>query len=412
MKKCGTNNERMQNRNRTLILQILTKKRFCTRTDLAKWTGLTQAGISKIINEMVEAGIVLESLSSGGRQGPRTINLSLNPQLCKVLAVKIARGSFDIAVFWLAGEMIDSSHTVIDIKNQTPRQVFDLIKCKIHYVLSQYHDIKAIGVAVPGPYLRNEGRIAIMSEYSGWSKINLNKELTEEIDIPIVMEHDTTASVFAEWSFSENYDYQKSGVLVSIDASEGFGAGVINNGEVLLGIDGTATEIGHMSIDMDGPRCVCGNYGCLELYCSAIAFAKMVQTDLKDHPESSLNNERKISAEVVFEHMRKGDAFSIEEVRKVGRYFGYGLANVVYLYNPQEIVITDIMSGGGEVLLEAAKEVVWNRTLPDLHKNLIIRMSTLKYDHILMGAMALASDLLLETPNDLFSLHAEHKAAN
>lgn len=241
-----------------------------------------------------------------------------------------------------------------------------------------------------------------MSGYSGWSEINLYKEITEQFDIPVVMEHDTTASVFAEWSFNDNYAYHKNGVLVSIDASEGFGAGVINNGKVLLGVDGTATEIGHMSININGPRCVCGNYGCLELYCSALAFAKMVRTDLESHPESSLNRESGITAETVFRHMRQGDPFSIQEVQKVGRYFGYGLANVVYLYNPQEIVITDIMSGGGDILLEQAWAVVRERTLPELHKNLIIRMSTLKYDHILMGAMALATDLLMENPDELF----------
>lgn len=407
MRKIGTNSERMQNRNRSLILQILAKKKGCSRTDLANWTGLTQAAISKIVSEMIEAGMVSESLSSAGKQGHRTINLSLNSHLCKVLAVKIARSAFDVAVFWLAGEMVENSHTFVDMKNQSPRQVLELIKCEIRKYLEGYKDIKAIGVAVPGPYLRNEGRIAIMSEYSGWSEINLYKELTEEFDVPIIMEHDTTASVFAEWSFNDNYAYHQNGVLVSIDASEGFGAGVMNNDEVLLGVDGTATEIGHMSIDVNGPRCVCGNYGCLELYCSAIAFAKMVQNDLQEHPESTLNQESKITAEVVFEHMRSGDAFSIEEVKKVGRYFGYGLANVVYLYNPQEIVITDIMSGGGDILLNAATEVVQERTLPELHKNLIIRMSTLKYDHILMGAMALASDLLLENPGDLFALHKE-----
>lgn len=406
MKKYGTNSERMQNHNRSLILQILSKKKYCTRTDLANWTGLTQAAISKLVGEMIEANIVVESLCPSGKLGHRIIGLSLNSQLCKVLAVKIARGSFDVAVFWLAGEMIDSSHTVVDMKTQTPREVLEMIKLKMHSSLEQYPDIKAIGVAVPGPYLRNEGRIAIMSEYSGWSQINLYKELTEEFtSAPIIMEHDTTASVFAEWSFNENYEYHKSGVLVSIDASEGFGAGVINNGEVQLGADGAACEIGHMSIDINGPRCVCGNRGCLELYCSALAFAKMVRSDLEEHPESSLNKEREITAAVVFRHMRQGDAFSIEEVRKVGRYFGYGLANVVYLYNPREVVITDIMSGGGDILLETAKEVVRERTLPELHKNLIIRMSNLKYDHILMGAMALASDMLLENPSDLFAVH-------
>ena len=102
-------------------------------------------------------------------------------------------------------------------------------------------------------------------------------------------------------------------------ASEGIGAGVISDGKIIRGVDGVAGEVGHMSIQMDGPKCVCGNRGCLELYSSAISFAKFVEEDLRGHPESSLNRENVITAETVFAHMRQGDAFSREEVQKVGR---------------------------------------------------------------------------------------------
>ena len=403
MDKTGTNNESMQSRNRTLILQILAKKHWCSRVDLANWTGLTQAAISKIISEMIDANVVVEGTSATGRMGRRTISISLNTSICQVLAVKIARKSFDVAVFRLAGDIIEQTHSVIDVRTQAPKQVVERVKAKMNAYLDQYPDIKAIGIAVPGPYLRDEGRIAVMSEYSGWNELDLRREFQESFSLPIVIEHDTTASVIAEWNFNDHYFYHKKGILVSVDASEGFGAGVMNNGEVLLGANGAAGEIGHMSINMDGPRCVCGNYGCLEGYCSALAFAKNVEAELENHPESTLNNEVEITAEIIFQHMERGDQFCIDQVKKVGRYFGYGLANVAYIYNPNEIVITDIMSAGGDVLLNEAIAVVRERTLPPLHENLKIRMSTLKYDHILMGAAALATDLLMENPGTLIT---------
>ncbi len=411
MSRAGTNYESMQALNRSLVLQILSKKGTCSRTDMASWTGLTQASISKIVAEMIDAGIVVEGGRVSGMSGKRSIGISINQYLCKVLAVKIARKSFDVAAFWLNGDLIERSHRVVNISKVSPYKILEAIKNEIKNYLDKYADICAIGVAVPGPYLRKEGRIAIMSEVSGWDKLNIYEDLSEEFDLPIRMEHDANASAFAEWRYGENYGYGEKGTLVSLLTSEGVGAGIVNNGEIFRGIDGVAGEVGHMSIDMNGPRCICGNYGCLELYTSALSFAKFVKEDLKAHPDSTLNREEQITAETVFEHMRMGDTFSTEEVKKVGRYIGQGMANIIYLYNPQEIIMTDIMTGGGDVLLDAAKEVVRERTISELHRDIRIRMTTLKYDSILMGAAALATDLLLDNPSSLFSFAAKSAAA-
>lgn len=398
----GTNQEGMQSQNRSLILQILSDVDTCTRTELAEHTGLTPASITKIIGEMIEHGIVVEGGNVAGKKQRRSVAISLNRQLCKVLAVKIARRSFSVAVFELGGRMLGMVHRVITVAREHPEMVMDDLMGEIHTCMRQYHDIRAIGVGVPGPYLRDEGKIAIMSEFSGWEQINISQRISSEVDIPVIVEHDANAGAFAEWRFGRSFGYGNRGTLVSLLASEGIGAGVINGGQILRGNAGVAGEVGHMSINLHGPRCVCGNYGCLEQYTSALSFAKMVTKDLENHPESSLNRESVITATTVFNHMRSGDTFAIEEVKKVGRYMGVGMANIVYLYNPSEIIMTDIMTGGGEILLNAAREVVKERTLPVLSEKLVIRRTELKYDTILMGAAALAEDYLLENPSRLY----------
>ena len=398
----GTNHEGMQSQNRSLILQILSDVETCTRTELAERTGLTPASISKIVAEMIENKIVIEGGNVAGKLKRRSVAISLNRHLCKVLAVKIARRSYSVAVFELGGRMIALIHKNITLSRAQPSLVMDDIMNEVHTCIREYPDIRAVGVAVPGPYLRREGKIAIMSEFSGWEHINVYDRISSELDIPVVTEHDANAGAFAEWRFGNNFGFGSRGTLVSLLASEGIGAGVITRGQIVRGSQGVAGEIGHMSINMNGPRCICGNYGCLEQYTSALAFAKMVIQDLKDHPESSLNQESIITATTVFDHMRSGDPFAIEEVKKVGRYLGIGMANIVYLYNPNEIIMTDIMTGGGDILLNAAKEVVAERTLPVLSENLVIRHTSLKYDTILMGAAALAEDYLLENPSRLY----------
>ncbi len=403
MYRTGQNPEDMQRFNRSLVLRILSKRVTCTRSEIAESTELAPASITKIISSMIEAGIVHEGAPTTGKMGRRSISISLNRDICKLIAVKIARKSFDVAVFRFGGEMVEQYSQKIDVL-QGADYAMAQIKQAAERFVKKYPDVRAMGVAVPGPYMRNLGRIAIMSEFSGWDKVDIRDEFANAFNMPVSIEHDANASALAEWQFG-GPDIDE-GLMVSFLASEGIGAGAIDSGQLLLGVNGVAGEVGHMSINVDGPKCVCGNCGCLELYCSALSFARWVRDDLRNHPESSLNNEQDITAEVIFEHMRRGDAFAIAEVKKVGAYVGYGMANLVYLYNPHEIVMTDIMTGGGELLLDAARETVRSRTLPILSENLTIRATTLEHDSILMGAAALAMESLLDDPAQLYQFNS------
>ena len=402
MIRTGTNYEGMQAANRALILQILANRSSCTRADLSRETGLTQAAISKIIGDMVAANIVLERGSVPGKKGRRSVRIELNPSQAKVIAVKIARKSYSLAVAWLSGMFLEERWHPVDVDATTPRQVMDSIKAEIRGFLSTYDDVKAIGVAVPGPFLSREGRIAIMSEVSGWNDINIHEEFSQAFSLPVAIEHDANAGALAEWFGNQRAGLRDQRTLVLFLASEGIGAGVVNDGEILRGDDGVAGEVGHMSIDMNGPRCSCGNRGCLELYCSALSFARFVKEDLKEHPESSLRKEKEITAETVFRHMRQGDAFAAGEVRKAGRYMGVGMANIVYLYNPSEIIITDIMTGGGQIMLDAIRREVADRTLKDLTRDLEIHYTVHKHDTILFGAGVVAVELLMQNPERLY----------
>lgn len=201
-------------------------------------------------------------------------------------------------------------------------------------------------------------------------------------------------------------------VLVHLLASEGIGTGVVIDGKIITGYRGIFGEVGHMSIDVMGARCVCGNYGCLEMFCSALAFVKDVVAELPKHPESSLQSEKEITADTVFKHMSQGDSFSLASVKRVGRYLGYGIVNIVNIYDPKEIVISDIMSGGGEVMMHSIREVVQERLLPEIYNDLNIRYSVFQEDLILCGAASVAIDRILNKV-DLFytndSLQTESK---
>ena len=396
MGKIGKNALDIQESNRASILRILVKEGVLTRVELSRMTGLKQATITNIINEFLASGIVYETGTLKGNMGRRTIGISINADKFNVVGIKIARRSYSVGVFNIKNQILDKVFKKQDGDLNAALMLRDIV-ADTKMLIEKYGNCSAIGVAVPGPYLRREGRIAVMSEFVGWETIDIREQLSRSFEQPVFIEHDANAGALGEWSYlPEN---QSSDVLVHLLASEGIGTGVVINGKIISGYRGIFGEVGHMSINAMGARCVCGNYGCLEMYCSALALVKDVTAELAKYPESSLNSEEKITAEVIFQHMKQGDAFCVSMVKRAGRYLGIGIANIVNIYDPKEIVISDIMSGGGEVMMHSIQQTVRERLLPDVFKDLIIRYSNVPEDLILYGAASVAIDMMLEKPD-------------
>ncbi len=394
--KVASNNSSLQQNNRSAVLFALSDGEVHTRAEIARDTGLTQASITNIVSAFQEVGVVHETGQVAGQLGRRSVGIKLNEEYCKVVAVKLARKSYDIAVFNWMGKI--TKHIFVPITNQMSatyviKEIIDTVKD----LIDSQPGIKAIGVALPGPYLSKRGQIALMSEFSGWDQINIREKFESNFDIPIRIEHDANAGALAEWFYGNGIE--QNDVLAHLLISEGVGSGIIHTGEMLLGYDGIFGEIGHTSIDFNGSKCSCGNKGCFEHYCSALSFAKWVQKELYLHPESSLTSEKKITAEIIFEHMRNGDLFSKTAVHRVAQYIGRGIVNMIYAYNPNIIVISDIMTGGGEEMLQVIRSTVREHVLPVLAEKIEIRFSDLRHDTILLGAKAVAVEHLLLNPN-------------
>ncbi len=391
--KKGQNSEAMLETNRSLILQILAKHDVCSRVQIAEETGLKQATITNLVNDLIGRGIVEEVGNMEGKKGRRRIGIALRAEHYKVIGIKVARGSYSVGLFDLKGNHL-LTDPIQKIAVKDSHRMLEQVKRRIQELLDQYEDIYAIGIAVPGPYLRYEGRIMVMSEFPGWNDIHFIEEFDGKFGIPVYIEHDANAGALAEWRYG-GHDLEQ-GVLVHFLASEGIGAGIVSNGVIFSGSHGIAGEVGHISINSEGKRCECGNRGCLETYCSSIAFEKHAREQLQNYPESVLYGKAEFGAQDIFAAARQGDAFCIEQVRRAGYYMGCGIANVVNIYDPDVVVISDIMSGGGGLLLEESKATVKDRILPGLYDRLKITFSTLPIDPILHGAAAIATDQLLK----------------
>ena len=395
----GKNSIDIQRENRSLIVKMLMRHKTCTRISLAEMTSLTQAAITKIISDLIEYQIIEEIGTRKGSRGRSKILLSLKENNILLIGVKLARTSFTTAVFDITGRVYVSNHSNIK-KTDNPQKVINHIRKNIHNYLAQYKNIIAIGAAVPGPFLRFEGRISKMTEFAGWENFNIVEAISNDMPIPVFVEHDANAGALAEWWFGE----KNPDVLVFLLASEGIGAGIIDHGKLLLGNDGIAGEIGHISIDMNGRKCHCApnKRGCLEQYCSSLSFTRDVIKELPRHPDSILYPllNSKMTVENVFYAAKKKDEFAQSMVDQVAYYFGIGVSSIANIYNPSTIIISDIMTQGGERMLNIIRQTAKEQMFPPLFDRLHIRYSSLPCDPILLGAMTVAAEHFLDNPVD------------
>jgi predicted NBD/HSP70 family sugar kinase len=254
-----------------------------------------------------------------------------------------------------------------------------------------YENVVAIGLALPGPYLRYDGHIAVVTQMTEWRSVNFIKEFKEAFDRPVFIEHDANAGALAEWWFG---DYAKSlHSLVYFLVGDGIGSGLIETGCIVLGVQGAASEIGHISIDAQGPRCECGNYGCLELYCSAPALLQLADLPELERPLKSGD-----ACNVVFAAARAGNPKALGAIRQIAEYIGYGCVTLINAYNPEVIAIGDIMAQGGDLLLPIIQDTVKQRVIPELYNRVKIKTSDLTVDPTLYGAAALATNEILKQP--------------
>jgi glucokinase len=209
--------------------------------------------------------------------------------------------------------------------------------------------------------------------------------------LPVYLGNDANLAALGEYTFGAGKDYR---YLVYITVSTGVGGGVIEDGRILQGAQGAAAELGHMTIEYDGPRCNCGNIGCLEILTSGPSIRRRtielletgVPSKLVDRVEGNLED---ITPELVAEAARQGDEAALRIIKETAFFLGVGVTNVLHLYNPEIVVIGGGVSKIGDMLFEPLREVVYERAMRAFWEGVPIVQTELGGDIGLYGSIAL-----------------------
>lgn len=389
--RSGANSSDLQQMNRILVLTLLRKLKTTTRVELARMTGLKRATISNIVNDFISRKIVKEVGVTEGEKGRRSIRIALNSGNRRVIAVRLARTYFTVGLFDILGNIHYKETISLNFKDGS-NYAMGLIKEKVSEMFHKDGHIFAIGVALPGPYLKTENRIVQISDFPGWESINITDQLQKQFNIPVYVEHDSNASALTEWWYGGNIENLGSNqVLLNVIVGQGVGAGLVQNGIIYRGSHGLAGEIGHTSINIDGPRCACGSRGCLDLYCSSTVLVRNIKQHLPEYPESFLQGQ-KITLERIGKAVREGDSLAVSEITAMARYLACGIANAIKICDPDIVVIGDELADiGGDCLLNAIKNAIGEHILPKILDHITIKLSQAE-NPMLAGAMYVAVD--------------------
>jgi len=230
--------------------------------------------------------------------------------------------------------------------------------------------VSRIGIGAPGPIL---GRAIIVSppNLPGWLNVNIKSMLQKKLNKQIYIENDANAAALGELLFGAGKGFRN---LVYMTISTGIGGGIIIKGKVYTGALGTAGEIGHMVIEPKGPKCGCGNRGCLEALASGPAIARMAGT------------KNALEAEIA---ARKGNKKAQKAINTAAKYIGIGIANINNILNPDIFVIGGGVSNMGSLLLDPVKSWAREFSMEASRKSLIIVPAKLKNNAGVMGAIAI-----------------------
>lgn len=403
----GMNSMEMQKNNRILVFKTLQEKGMMTRAELAVELNLQKATITNIINEFFEMGIVeVNGETAAGRRGEK-LNLKLDD--IYTMSIGITRKDYQLAIFDLSGNMI--KHSCCNFQKENGfREIVENLKADAVKMANEYGNNRILGIclAVPGLFInrpeKNE-EIFMASEFEELSQINVKAELEKALGRKVMIKHDAKLSAYAEWRCAEEIKGQEQGSLVVV-RSRGFGIGTgcVVNGNIMNGHLGLAGEGGYMGINYNQAR---GNKGTFEYCAGSESAARYVKERLFEFPDTILNE--KSTYLEVFDAYRKGDALATWAVHKVAWMLGYGIANIIYLINPDCIIIGPDYPDTKD-FVNKIREAIRNFVPAFVEENASIRYSKISQDSFLLGGFYYTFDKLCRRDN-IFDLIRSAKGA-
>jgi N-acetylglucosamine repressor len=396
MRKINTRDFRVATRstsrdiNRQIALNVIREHQPISRADLARHLNITRGVVSTLVQELIAQGLIYEGATGEAARGrkPTFLHIRTHDRLAIAVDVRFSKTYVMLCDFSGREVALEAHDTIFD-----PQEFIKDLSNRIRRML-KIHRAKAIcegiGVAVPGMVDQRTGLI-LNAPALGWRSVEIRDKLAAATGLPVQIENSGRACSLAQL-WLERAEPTGSNSFVFISVSDGVGVGMVANGELVRGHDHIAGEFGHMPLNLDGPRCMCGSSGCWEAYISNLAtlsryfgwnLSKLNPNALRDAEQSSFTVLDLIT------RARSGDAKALGAIQSTGRFLGLGLATIVNVINPDCIYMSGEITSAWDLIEETVRQAVAERALTDTAARTPLRISVTQEPSRLRGAAAL-----------------------
>lgn len=390
--------------NQYVVIDLIRKKGPITIPQIVRISELSRPTVDDVVDTLRKKKVVKRVGFAPSRGGRKPTLWKLNNKAGYVVGVDMVSPYVTTILTDLEANIVSESIGYFPL-DAGKEKIISYLKEEIHKTINKAgiinQNIIGIGIGVPGLIDKSAGISTSIERIPGWNNVSIVDILKKEFNVPIFLENDVNLMAIAErWLGDE----QGTENMIYVAFRTGVGAGIFINGELFSGVYGNAGFLGHTTVDKDGPLCVCGNRGCLELFADEPAIVNKARKGLKNGVKTRISalvdgKMERVNAEIIFMAASEGDLFALDIVREVGQYLGIGIANIVNLFDTQLIVIGGCITKAGESFLRSIRKTVEKRLSPQFNKNLKIKYAKVDSTAAALGATILALQDLFKVPS-------------
>ncbi len=364
-KSRGDNIVLVKQHNRTLILNHIIQQKAISRVDLSRSTGLSKGGITQIINELLNLGLITETRSPMGNPGRVPYLLELSTRECFLIAVDLGRNEGVVSLVDLRGSIRLRRKYAFTLAD-TPLTILDRICAFITEILESQKSKRIIGIGVvsPGPVNREKGVVQGPHNFPGWSDVPIRDIINKNTGVHVVLENVSNAFGIAEKYYGKGGKYRN---FITVNVDEGIGSAIVIDNKLFLGSSGYCSEFGHISIERDGLRCTCGNIGCVEMYAALPKMIAQLEQSLDIGARSAffedIRKTRHLTWDDILEGLRQSDALAIRLLQKEAELIGSALVSAINLLEPEAVILSSRIALAKNSILDPLISYVKDKTL-------------------------------------------------
>ncbi|MFL5581789.1 MAG: ROK family protein [Gemmatimonadaceae bacterium] len=346
--------------NRQIALNLVREHQPISRADLARRMKIGRGVVTSLITELLVEGSIFEGDTIDAPRGrrPRMLYVRTRDRLVVSIDVRLSRTYVMLNDFAGTQIALETFETLLDPAALAAELVRRVRRLREEHAAAGV--CEGVGLVVPGIVDRNTGRI-INAPQLGWRDVDLRGPLAEGVGCSVEIENAPIACALAQMWLGQRG--AADGDFVYVTVSDGVGAGIVVNGEVLRGRDQTAGEFGHVPLDPDGPVCLCGKRGCWEVYTSNIAtLSRYLGRELSGTSPRAFLQAMPLTMSDLIARSNAGDERALAALEETAHYLGLGLGTIVNALNPSKIFVC------GEIT------AAWDRIEPTVRRAMAERV--------------------------------------